>query len=446
MGILISLHSYSQLVLWPWGYTTAPAPNYNQLKAIGDKLATYNGYLSCQPSVCLYLASGTSDDWAYGALGIPAFTYELGTSFMPPYSQIDDVQWPDNGPSLQYAAKIARTPYMTAFGPDALDIETEVGATGIMTVTAVINDSDNGNNPIATAAAYVGTPYWITGTVTHTLSLVNQGPPGPVEAVIGTIDVSQLPVGEQILFVRGQDAAGNWGAVSATFFDVPEPVANLTWSAPEPVMIVAGNSLTQTWTFANNGLAPLAWTLFLPTELAWLDAAPVNGLIAPGENTAVWLTYTAPLTGTGTYNGIMTLETNAPNAPETAVPVEMTVIAPELDWSPPEPVTLTAGTSLTHSWTITNSGQAPLIWALELPPDLTWLAADPLGGAIAAGETAEIWLTYTAPITPTGVYTGTLTLYSNDPTAPMTAVPVQMSVEPGPLPLYNQFLPLIRSD
>jgi carboxypeptidase T len=169
MGILISLHSWSELVLWPWGYTTAPAPNYNQLKAIGDKLATYNGYLSCQPSVCLYLASGTSDDWAYGALGIPAFTYELGTSFMPPYSQIDDVQWPDNGPSLQYAAKIARTPYMTAFGPDALDIETEVGATGIMTVTAVINDSNNGNNPIATAAAYVGTPHWITGTVTHTL-------------------------------------------------------------------------------------------------------------------------------------------------------------------------------------------------------------------------------------------------------------------------------------
>jgi hypothetical protein len=52
-GIFITLHSHSELVLWPWGYTFAAAPNRTGLKAIGDKLAGYNGYTSCQPSSCL---------------------------------------------------------------------------------------------------------------------------------------------------------------------------------------------------------------------------------------------------------------------------------------------------------------------------------------------------------------------------------------------------------
>jgi carboxypeptidase T len=445
MGMFISLHSYSELVLWPWGYTSSPAPNRDQLKAIGDKLATYNGYLSCQAPLCLYAASGISDDWSYGTLGIASFTYEIGTSFMPPYNVIDDVQWPDNGPSLQYAAKIARTPYITVYGPDALDIETEIGPTAMMTVTAVINDSDNGNNPIATAAAYVATPYWMTGTVTHTLSLVNQGSPGPVEAVAGTIDVSQfqLRAGQNILFVRGQDAAGNWGAVSAAFFEVE----GLDWADPAPVTLQPGASMTQTWALTNTTQSPLTWTLSLPPDLTWLEISQASGTVGAGDSTNVLLTYTAPPASSGSYTDFMTLYSSAPQTPETAVPVQMNVIAmPELDWSPPEPVTLVAGTSLTQSWTITNSGLAPLTWTLALPPDLTWLGADPLGGSIAAGETAELWLTYTAPLTPTGVYTGTLTLYSNDANAPETAVPVQMTVEPPPLPLYYHYLPLIRAD
>ena len=325
MGILVSLHSFSELVLWPWGYTMAPAPNYDQLKAIGDKLATYNGYLSCQPSVCLYSASGTSDDWAYGALGIPAFTYELGTAFMPHYSQIDAVQWPDNGPSLQYAAKIARTPYMTAFGPDTFDIETEVDAMGMMTVTAVIDDSDNGNNLISQAAAYINTPYWLTDTITHTLSVNNQQLPNAIESVIGTIDVRHLPAGEHMLFVRGQDVAGNWGAVSAIFFDMPELILDpsLSWSVPEPVSLTVGTSLMQSWSLTNTGDAPLTWTLSLPPDLTWLAATPLSGTIPMGEQTSIWLTYTAA--AAGVYTSTMVLTTNDPNAIETAVPVQMRV-------------------------------------------------------------------------------------------------------------------------
>jgi len=48
VGLLITLHSFSNLVLWPWGHLYTDAPNRADLQAIGDKLATFNGYRSCQ--------------------------------------------------------------------------------------------------------------------------------------------------------------------------------------------------------------------------------------------------------------------------------------------------------------------------------------------------------------------------------------------------------------
>src|SRR5262249_60629100 len=75
-GILITLHSYADLVLWPWGFTSAAAPNAAQLSAIGRKFAAYNGYTP-QQSIQLYPTSGTTDDSAYGEPSIPAFTLDV---------------------------------------------------------------------------------------------------------------------------------------------------------------------------------------------------------------------------------------------------------------------------------------------------------------------------------------------------------------------------------
>lgn len=217
-GIFITLHSYGDLVLWPWGNTTAAAPNKTGLQAIGDKFATYNGYQSCQPSVCLYLTSGTSDDFTYGVLGIPSYTFEIGTAFMPSYSTVDSVQWPENRPAFIYAAKIARTPYMTVKGPDALNINTSDAGGGNMNLTATINDISNGGQTIAGGSYYIDTPPW-AGGVAGSLSASDGSFNSSSEGATATIDVSGLSAGQHILFVQGQDSQGNLGAVSAAFFD-----------------------------------------------------------------------------------------------------------------------------------------------------------------------------------------------------------------------------------
>ncbi len=61
----IDFHTYSQLVLWPYGYTTAntatgmTADQYNTFATIGQQMAATNGYTPEQSSD-LYITDGDS--------------------------------------------------------------------------------------------------------------------------------------------------------------------------------------------------------------------------------------------------------------------------------------------------------------------------------------------------------------------------------------------------
>ncbi|MBB2911600.1 hypothetical protein FHS43_002873 [Streptosporangium becharense] len=94
----IDWHTYSELILWPYGYTTADtAPGLSQddrdaHAALGQNMASTNGYTPEQASD-LYITDGTIDDWMWGAYKIFSFTFEMyptGASpgFYPPDEQI----------------------------------------------------------------------------------------------------------------------------------------------------------------------------------------------------------------------------------------------------------------------------------------------------------------------------------------------------------------------
>ncbi len=222
-GVFITLHSYSNLILWPWGHTYTAAPNASQLRRLGEKMASYNGYLPEQASD-LYPTTGSTDEWSYGELGIASFTFEIGSSgdgFYPSCSRYDSLIQP-NIPALLYAAKVARTPYMTPFGPDALGISVTPNAAlagEMLKVQATLNDDDNGGEPITAAEAYISTPPWDGGTA-YPLTASDGAFDETVESVRGQVGTGGLPEGRQLVYVRGQDSAGNWGPVSAAFVDI----------------------------------------------------------------------------------------------------------------------------------------------------------------------------------------------------------------------------------
>ncbi|MET9056416.1 M14 family metallopeptidase [Streptomyces antibioticus] len=96
----IDFHTYSQLVLWPFGYTTADtttgmtADDRNAFATVGRSMAASNGYTPEQASD-LYITDGSIDDYLWGTHKIFSYTFEMypgsaaGGGFYPPDEVIE---------------------------------------------------------------------------------------------------------------------------------------------------------------------------------------------------------------------------------------------------------------------------------------------------------------------------------------------------------------------
>jgi hypothetical protein len=145
----------------------------------------------------------------------------------------------ENLGALLYAAKVPRTPYVTPSGPEALDLSVlpqDASPTSSVLLTATIDDTryyhHGGPEPtqnVVAAAYYVDVPPWITATtpITHPMTASDGEFDEEIEVVQATVDTSNLNSGRHTIYVRGQDASGHWGAISAVFLDVPTSEAFL---------------------------------------------------------------------------------------------------------------------------------------------------------------------------------------------------------------------------
>ncbi|MFZ2488838.1 MAG: M14 family zinc carboxypeptidase, partial [Anaerolineae bacterium] len=324
-GVYVDIHSYSELVLWPWGFTSTVPPNGTALQTLGRKFAYFNNY-TAEQSIGLYPTDGTTDDFIYGDLGVAGYTFELGTNFFQDCATFENTILPDNLPALLYAAKVARTPYQTPAGPDTLNV---TAAPSVITVgdavqlTATINDTrfnnSGGTEPtqaIAAAEYYIDIPPWQAGAVPHTMSASDGSFNTTVEAVTASINTSSLSTGRHLIFVRGRDAAGNWGAFSAAFLNV-----EVLSVAPASAAICAPANASYTINIGYSGAVTLAASNVPVNATAAFSSNPVNGpasstLTIGNTAAAVPGNYTVDITGS--YAGGSQTETvhlNVANQP-----------------------------------------------------------------------------------------------------------------------------------
>jgi hypothetical protein len=247
-GLMISLHSYGQLVLFPWGWTNAPTPNAAALRTLGEKFSFFTGYQVCQPGECLYSTDGTTDDWAYGELGVAAFTFEVGWTFFEQCRSFEDSVVEPVLEALVYAAKSAHRPYTAPGAPDVIAAAVQpmtVTAGAPFTLTVEIDSTrfadgdfyrvDGTPQKIRSARYTVDGPSWLTSTTgvtttaaitptpgitltaAITMTAVDGAFDGTKESARAVVDTTGWQPGNHLVLVEAQNEAGVWGVPTGVF-------------------------------------------------------------------------------------------------------------------------------------------------------------------------------------------------------------------------------------
>jgi carboxypeptidase T len=118
---VMDFHTYSELVLWPFGYTNAntgagmTVDDNNALATLGRQMAATNRY-TAEKSSALYLTDGDLLDWLWGTYKIFAYTFEMyptsssGGGFYPPAGVITR-ETTRNREAALILAEVADCPY-----------------------------------------------------------------------------------------------------------------------------------------------------------------------------------------------------------------------------------------------------------------------------------------------------------------------------------------------
>ncbi len=105
-----SFHSFADLLIHPWGYTTTPTPHVSAFAEWSDAITRDNAYLSGSTPAVLYEVNGDFNDWAYGdTIAKPrAFTWT------PEVGHDDDGFWPPPSRIVPLAQEMLRPCYVLA--------------------------------------------------------------------------------------------------------------------------------------------------------------------------------------------------------------------------------------------------------------------------------------------------------------------------------------------
>ena len=360
-GYMISLHSYADEILWPWGWTNDPAPNDAELYGLARKMAAIdpNYYIG---SGSLYAVDGTTRDWSYGKLGIPSYVFEVGPDygscggFFPAYGCQDGEDgmtrnfWAENRPVFLYAHKTTRQPYSILYGPDTQNLTVSPNPVPQGTpvdLTALITDHRYSGDPLAPvgAAEYFIDAPGIDGTG-EAMAPEDGGWGETSETAIATVDTSGLSVGRHYILVHGlKQGTSNWGPLTAIFLDVEEGGPCAPVEILDVVTETAG--CTVDYAVVVSGTEPFDYAWDFGAFGSSTEPAPTVAYGLPGTY-AYTLTVTNCITGTATAQGTVTVECCVPPS------------AAALEYTPAEPL---VGEEVVFTGTVESNRPVTYTWA-----------------------------------------------------------------------------------
>ncbi len=222
-GVFISVHSAGDIVFYPWEGSNQPPPNLTGLQSMAQKLGLSTSFAACQ-NCFLGPASGTNVDFMYETLGIPAFTFEIGTSFGETCQAFETTVLQNTINGLKNALRHTRRSYQTPLGPDMVQVEFTASPEG-GTLTGEADDTRRAvfgggeplqpSQPISQVRYTINLPPWLAEN-SYPMLAADGAFDETVESVMAELDQSQL-TGTRMIFVYAEDADGNIGPPSAVW-------------------------------------------------------------------------------------------------------------------------------------------------------------------------------------------------------------------------------------
>jgi carboxypeptidase T len=225
----IDFHTYSQLILWPWGWTyddVAPGLTQDQrdtFATIGQQMGQSNGYTPEQSSD-LYITDGSIPDWLWGTQGIFAYTFEMypgssgsGGGFYPP-DEVIPAQTSRNKEAVLQLLERADCPY-EAIGKEQqyCGVTTPPGKYFENATDFQIADNSTINSPIAVSE--------VTGNAPATLKVAVD----IKHTYQGDLKVD-LVAPDGTVYVLHNRAGGGTDNINTTYtVNASSEVANGTW-------------------------------------------------------------------------------------------------------------------------------------------------------------------------------------------------------------------------
>ena len=201
--------------------------------------------------------------------------------------------------------------------------------------------------------------------------------------------------------------------------------------------LMGQNSPAQSFTITNTGNAPLNWGIIEDANgKTYAPVSQSSGTLAPSKSAAIIVTPAISQAGAGTLNGLITvIDTDAGTPVKSQqVRVMFTIVnqavisldQSQLTFNHPANIPIS-----TQLFTITNTGSAPLNWAVSInnSSPVAWLSVDNTGGnGLNPGGVDFINVKCDSTLLSPGTFTASLTLRDTDAGTPVAPQTVNVTV------------------
>jgi hypothetical protein len=317
----------------------------------------------------------------------------------------------------------------TTLNSATIGIENATGTDGLQTVY----DAAYVHNNLAVLFKLPDAPWISESPVTGTI------PPGGTQNVTVTFNATGLTTGDTYSALLSIDPSH---PDVTGVIDVP---ASLKVQLASSAVLILNKSTVSfpatqinttrrdTITAKNGGATTLTISSITRTNTDF-TVSPASASLAPGDSLKVPVTYTP--TAVGADTGRVVFMSNSQGTPRLDVILDGTAIgAPAISVAPTTITdTLQTGTNHSKSFTITNTTPVPTTpLMVTLTESLPWASVTPAADTLAGTESGPFAVTFDATGLSVGVYTGSISIASNDPATPSTAVACTLRVVGGPV-------------